>query len=85
MYISRKLSNQSIQSANRCYSSGIIPDYLSVKRQSMSGYEIYQSGDCEPFFNASKVFACATDSHYGNQADVFDRFYRYWQAAQKFF
>lgn len=62
-----------------CYLRGIIPDYLSLRRQSMSDYEILYLGDCEPFFNQSKAFACATDFHHGNSAAVFYRYHQYWQ------
>jgi hypothetical protein len=63
--------------------SGIIPDYLSIPRQSMSRYYIRFDGDCENFFSNLRAFACAAGAHHGNSSDVFQKFNRYWQLIKK--
>lgn len=61
------------------FCSGIIPDYLSIQRQSLSNYKIRFTGDCDNFFNDSTAFVCAENNHHGQNIDVFKQFNHYWQ------
>jgi hypothetical protein len=63
--------------------SGIIPDYLSIPRRSMSNYDVRYEGDCKDYFSHSNAFACAAGSHHGESSDVFSKFNRYWQLIRK--
>ncbi|CAF4640272.1 unnamed protein product [Rotaria sp. Silwood1] len=61
------------------YLTGIIPDYLSIPRQSLSDYKIEFTRSCDDFFRHSKAFACADSIHHGNTSDTFSKFNQYWQ------
>ncbi|CAF1219046.1 unnamed protein product [Adineta steineri] len=65
------------------YVTGILPDYLSLPRTSMSDYQIRYVNDCEGFFANPNAFACAAGLHHGDTSDVFDKFHRYWQLIRK--
>ncbi|CAF2669811.1 unnamed protein product [Rotaria sp. Silwood2] len=65
------------------YLTGILPDYLSLRRQPMSDYNIRYQGSCEKFFENPKSFACAAGLHHGDTSDVFAIFNRYWQYVKK--
>ncbi|CAF0932941.1 unnamed protein product [Rotaria sordida] len=65
------------------YLTGILPDYLSLRRQPMSDYTIRYQGSCENFFENPKSFACAAGLHHGDTSDVFSTFNRYWQSVKK--
>ncbi|CAF3948866.1 unnamed protein product [Rotaria sp. Silwood2] len=65
------------------YLTGIIPDYLSIPRQSLSDYDIEFTNGCDEFFRHSKAFACANSIHHGNTSDTFSKFNQYWQLVKK--
>ena len=60
-------------------SRGIIPDYLSIPRKRLGNIHIRFTESCDNYFNISGAFACASDTHFGNDKDLFERFNYYWQ------
>lgn len=62
---------------------GILPDYLSLSRQSMSNYGIRYQGNCDNYFTGAQAFACAAGLHHGQSTDVFALFNRYWQEVRQ--
>ncbi|CAF0783674.1 unnamed protein product [Didymodactylos carnosus] len=62
------------------YITGILPDYLDIRRTPMSNYNIRYSGSCDQFFdNYKQSFACASGEHHGDNTDVFILYNKYWK------
>jgi len=65
------------------YVTGILPEYIGIKRRHLGLIISYRStDDCAEFFsqNDPDTYACASSLHYNNKkTNVFERFYTYWQ------
>ncbi|CAF4378881.1 unnamed protein product, partial [Adineta steineri] len=65
------------------YVTGIIPEYVDIKRQDLNLLISYRSDDdCEKFFKERNPnsYACASSLHYNQkQMNIFERFNTYWQ------
>lgn len=65
------------------YVTGLLPEYLGIRRRHLGLIISYRSSDdCEAFFqqNDPDTYACASSLHYNDKkVNVFERFYTYWQ------
>jgi hypothetical protein len=65
------------------YVTGILPEYIGIKRKHLGLTISYRStDDCEEFFSQSDphAYACASSLHYNNkQTNTFERFNTYWK------
>jgi hypothetical protein len=69
------------------YVTGILPEYMNIRRQNLRFQISYQSADdCELFFNENNAYACASSLHYKKKKSslltdfyIFERFNTYWK------
>ncbi|CAF3347143.1 unnamed protein product [Rotaria sp. Silwood1] len=69
------------------YVTGILPEYMNIRRQSLSFKISFETKDnCDLFFHKPKAYACASSLHYQyeqsssiTEIDIFQTFNIYWK------